>query len=222
VSQATSTIPLVFVSNDIVGTGIVKSLAQLGGNATGISLQTNDTANKRFEYLIEALPKIRRLAIMADANFAQTMGELQHVQGLAAKSGIEAIPLEVRRTEDIQVAFRNATAAKADALYVVISELLNSNRPALVASTQAAKLPSVYGTHDWVRAGGLMSYGPNFPALWARTADIIDKILRGSKPGVIPVEQPTRFEFVINAKTAKVIGVDFSETFLARADEVIE
>lgn len=222
-SKVTSTIPIVFaVANDPVRAGMVKSLARPGGNVTGISLQTLDLANKRFELLRETVPGIRRLTIMADATFAQAMLEMNVVQALARKFGIDPIPFEIRRTEDIESAFARLGNEKADALYVVINELLNANRLLIVRSAETAGLPSVYGTRDWVQSGGLMSYGPNFPSLFARAAEITDNILRGAKPEDIPVEQPTRFELVINLKTSKAIGVTISGTLLARADDVIE
>jgi putative ABC transport system substrate-binding protein len=222
IMKVTSTVPVVFLANDPLGAGMVKSLAHPGGNMTGISLQTLDVANKRFELLREAVPNIRRLAIMADATYAQTMLEMNAVQALTRKFGIDPIPLEITRTEDIELAFEKLKSEKADALYVVINELLNANRLLIVKSAEAARLPSVYGTHDWVRSGGLLSYGPNFPALFARSAEMTDSILRGARPENIPVEQPTRFEFAVNLKTSKAIGVALSESFLARADEVIE
>ena len=168
------------------------------------------------------VPNIRRLAIMADATFAQTMLEMNTVQALARKFGIDSIPLEIRRTEDIEPAFARLKSEQADALYVVINELLNANRLLIVTSAEAARLPSVYGTRDWVQSGGLISYGPNFPSLFARLAEITDKILRGAKPEDIPVEQPTRFVLAVNLKTSKAIEVPIPEAFLARADEVIE
>jgi putative ABC transport system substrate-binding protein len=219
--RATSSIPIVFaVANDPVGGGMVKSLSRPGGNVTGISLQTLDLASKRFELLHEALPNLRRLAIMADASFPQAMLELNEVQRLARKAEVEVAPLEIRTGEDIAPAF--AKAAGKDALYVVINELLNAHRPAIVEAARNARLPSVYGTRDWVQSGGMMSYGPNFPALFARSAEIVDKILKGARPEDIPVEQPTRFELVINDKVAKAIGLEIPATLLARADEVIE
>ena len=221
--QATSTIPIVFaVANDPVGAGMVKSLAQPGGNVTGISLQTLDLANKRFELFHEAVPRFRRLAVMADATFSQAMLEMNTVRELSRKFGIESMPLEIRRAEDIEPAFARAKGEKADALYVVINELLNANRLLIVRSAEAAQLPSIYGTHDWVRSGGLMSYGPNFPTLFARSAEIADKILRVAKPNDIPVEQATRLELVVNLKTAKAISLQISDAFLARADDLVE
>lgn len=222
-TKETSTIPIVFaVANDPVGAGMVKSLARPGGNVTGISLQTLDLANKRFELLREAAPHIHRLAVMADATFVQAVLEMNTVQMLARKFTIDPIPVEIRRTEDIAPAFARLKTEQADALYVVINELLNANRLLIVTSAQAAKLPSMYGTRDWVQSGGLMSYGPNFPSLFARAAEITDSILRGAKPEGIPVEQPTRFELAVNLKTSKAIGVTIPETLLVRADDVIE
>jgi ABC-type uncharacterized transport system substrate-binding protein len=221
--RATSSIPIVFaVANDPVGGGIVKSLSRPGGNVTGMSLQTLDLASKRFELLREAIPNIHRLAIMADANFPQALLEMDAVQSLARKAEIEVLPLKIGRTEDIAPAFDKLRADKAEALYVVVNALLNANRLVIVSSAQAAKVPSIFGARDWTLSGGLMSYGPNFPALFGRAAEIADRILKGTKPTDIPVEQPTKFEFVINVKTAGAIGVTVQPAFLALADEVIE
>ena len=216
------TIPILIVSNDPLGAGLVKNLARPSGNITGVSLQNLDLANKRFELLREVVPRIRRLAIMADANVTPTVLEMNTVQALARKFEIEPIPLEIRRTDDIESAFARLKTEQADALYVVINELLNANRLLIVRSAEAGKLPAIYGTHDWVRSGGLISYGSNFPALFARLAEMADSILRGTKAEDIPVEQPTRFELVINLKTSKAIGVTIPATLLARADDVIE
>ncbi len=221
--KAAPNTPIVFaVANDPVGAGMVKSLAEPGGNVTGISLQTLDLAQKRLELFREIVPNVRRLAIMADGTFPQAMLELNSVRDLAGKFKIETTSLEIRRTEDIASAFARAEAEKTDALYVVINELLNANRLLIVTSAQKAKLPSVYGTRDWVQSGGLMSYGPNFPSLFARSADLTDQILRGTKPANIPVEQPTRFELVINLQTAKQVDVQVPEDLLVRADSIIE
>jgi putative ABC transport system substrate-binding protein len=216
------TIPILIVSNDPLGAGLVKNLARPSGNITGVSLQNLDLANKRFELLREVVPRIRRLAIMADANVTPTVLEMNTVQALARKFEIEPIPLEIRRTDHIESAFARLKTEQADALYVVINELLNANRLLIVRSAEAGKLPAIYGTHDWVRSGGLISYGSNFPALFARLAEMADSILRGTKAEDIPVEQPTRFELVINLKTSKAIGVTIPATLLARADDVIE
>jgi ABC-type uncharacterized transport system substrate-binding protein len=223
IMQATSSIPIVFaVANDPVGAGMVKSLSRPGGNVTGTSLQTLDLAGKRFELFREAIPNVRRMAIMADASFPQAMLEMGAVKELARKFDIEVVPLEIRRTEDIASAFDKLRAEKIDALYVVSNELLNANSLLIVTSAQAAKLPTIFGIRDWVLSGGLMSYGPNFPTLFGRAAEITDRILRGTQPGDIPVEQPTKFELVISLKTAKTIGLNVPPTLLTRADDLIE
>jgi putative ABC transport system substrate-binding protein len=221
--RAAPSIPIVFaVANDPVGGGMVKSLAQPGGNVTGMSLQTLDLAAKRFELLREVVPNLHRLAIMADASFPQALLEMDAVQALARKVEVETLPLKIRKTEDIAPAYDKIKADKCDALYVEINELLNANRLLIVNSALDARLPSIFGTRDWTMSGGLMSYGPNFPALFARAAEIADRILKGTKPADIPVEQPTKFEFVVNLKTAKAIGLAVQPTLLARADDVIE
>jgi putative ABC transport system substrate-binding protein len=219
-----ATIPIVTLSNDFLGTGLVKSLARPSGNITGISLQNLDLANKRFELLREVVPSIRRLAIVANANNAifPPIREMNTVIALARKFEIDPIPFEIRRTEDIESAFAKLKTEQADALYVVIDELLNANRLLIVRSAEAAKLPAIYGTHDWVRSGGLISYGSNFPVLFARMAEMVDSVMCGTKPEDIPIEQPTRFELVINLKTSSAIGVSIPATLLARADDVIE
>ena len=175
-----TTIPIVTLSNDFLGTGLVKSLARPSENITGISLQNLDLANKRFELLREVVPSIRRLAIMANANNAAfpPMREMNTVITLARKFEMDPVPLEIRRTEDIESAFARLKTEQADALYVVIDELLNANRLLIVRSAEAAKLPAIYGTHDWVRSGGLLSYRSNFPVLFARMAEMVDSIMR--------------------------------------------
>jgi len=220
--QATSEIPIVFaVANDPVKSGLVTSLAKPGGKVTGLSLVAPEVSSKRFGLLREVAPGICRLAIMADAGFPQAMLEMREVQAMARTLGIEVVTLEIRRADDIASAFE-ALKSQADAIYVVINELLNASRARIVNLALGARLPSIYGTRDWVQSGGLISYGPNFPTLFARAADFTDKILRGTQPGDIPVEQPTKFELVINLKTAKAIGLTVPPTLITRADEVIE
>jgi putative ABC transport system substrate-binding protein len=164
---------------------------------------------------------LRRLAIMADAGFPQSVLEMNEVQGIARNLGIEVTRLEINSAEEIVPAFESHKA-QVDALYVVINELLNASRARIVNLALAARLPSIYGTNDWARSGGLLSYGPNFPTLFARAAELTDRILRGTQPGDIPVEQPTKFELVINLNTAKTLGLTVPPPLLARADEVIE
>ncbi len=220
--QATAVIPIVFaVAPDPVGTGLVASLARPGGNVTGLSLQQADTSSKRLELLRAVVPRLRRLAIIADVDFPQGVLEMGEVQAAARTLGLEVAPLEIRRAEDIASAFE-ALKAQADALYVVVDALVAANRTRIITLALGAQLPTIFNTRDYVQAGGLMSYGPNLPDLFRRAADIVDKVLHGTKPGDIPVEQPTKFELIINLKTAKALGLTIPESFLSLADEVIE
>jgi putative tryptophan/tyrosine transport system substrate-binding protein len=222
VKQTTSIIPIVFVlANDPIGSGLVTSLARPGGNVTGLSTQQRDAAGKRIELLREVVPRLRRLAIIANAGFADTALEAGEVQASARTLGLEVILLEIRRADDIASAFEKLKN-QADALYVVVDALITANRTRIITLALTARLPMILNTRDFVLAGALMSYGPSFPVLFRRAADYVDKILRGAKPGDIPVEQPTKFELVINLTTAKGLGLTIPEAFLLRADELIE
>ena len=222
VKQATSVIPIVFaVANDPVGGGLVASLARPGGNVTGLSNLQSDLAGKRLELLREVLPNLRRLAVLANAGHRDAVLEMDEVQAAARTFGIEIAKLEIRRAEDIAPAFE-ALQRHADALYVAVEGLVAANRTRIGTFALAGRLPTMHGVRDYVEAGALMSYGPNFPDLFRRTADYVDKILRGAKPSDLPVEQPTRFDLVINLITAKALGLTVPPTLLARADEVIE
>ncbi len=219
--QATSVIPIVFATaGDPVGTGLVASLARPGGNVTGLSNQSADLAGKRLELLREVVPSLRRLAIMANIGGPIGVLEMREVQAAAGTLGLEVATLEIRRAEDIAPAIE-ALKGRADALYVVTDPLVNTNRIRINTLALGARLPTMHGSRDYVEAGGLTSYGPNFPDLFRRAADYVDKILRGTKPGDIPVEQPTTFDLVINLKTAKALGLTIPPSLLLRADEVI-
>ena len=220
--QATSSIPIVFVAvGDPVANGLVKSLARPGGNVTGLSNLTRDLAGKRVEILREAIPGLRRLAILANVANVAVVLEMRDAQAAARTLGYEVIALEIRRAEDIAPAFETVRD-RADAIYIAIDALVNTNRIQINSLALHARLPTMHGGREFVEAGGLISYGPNFPELWRRSADYIDKILRGAKPADIPVEQPTKFDLVINLKTARAIGLAIPGTMLARADDVIE
>jgi len=220
--EATSVIPIVFpVAGDPVGTGLVGSLAHPGGNVTGLSNQAIDLGRKRLEILREVLPGLSRLAIMANAAYAGGAPEIDEVRAATRKLGVELVPLEPRRTEEITPALESLKD-RVEALYVVGDPLMNLNRMRINTFALAARLPTMYVQREYVESGGLMSYGPNYPDLNRRAADYVDKILRGTKPGDIPVEQPTKFDLVINLITAKAIGVAIPSMLLARADEVIE
>jgi putative ABC transport system substrate-binding protein len=220
--QVTSVIPIVFaLSTDPVGGGLVTSLARPGGNVTGISNQAADLASKRLAFLREVVPHLRRLAIIADVGFPQAVLEMGEVKAAARRLDLEVTPLEIRGAEDIAPAF-DALNAKADALYVVDDALVTANRTRIITLALEARLPEIFNNGSFVQVGGLMSYGPNFPDLFRRAADLVDKILRGAKPADIPVEQPTKFDLLINLKTAKALGLTIPEAFLLRADKVIE
>jgi len=220
--QATSVIPIVFATaGDPVGSGLVASLARPGGNVTGLATLVADLAGKRLELLREIVPGLGRLAIMGNASNPFTVLELDEVQAAAGTLGLEVVTLEIRRAQDIAPAFE-ALKSRVDALYVCTDALANTNRIRISTSALGVRLPTMHGSRDYVEAGGLMSYGPNYPDLFRRSADYVDKILHGAKPGDIPVEQPTKYELVVNLTTAKALGLTVSPTLLARADEVIE
>jgi putative ABC transport system substrate-binding protein len=220
--QATAVIPIVFATAaDPVGTGVVASLARPGGNVTGLSSQTVDLGAKRLELLREVVPGLRTLAIMANVGNPAPMLEMGEVSSTARTLGLEAATFEIRRAEDIAPAF-DGLKGRADALYVCVDPLLNTNRVRINTLAQGARLPTMYGLREYVEAGGLVSYGPSIPDQYRRAADYVDKVLRGAKPGDLPVEQPTKFDLVINLTTAKALGLTVPPTLLARADEVIE
>jgi putative tryptophan/tyrosine transport system substrate-binding protein len=220
--QTTAVIPIVFaVAADPLGTGLVANLARPGGNVTGLSSQTGDLAGKRLELFRELVPSLRRLAIIANVDAPGAVLEVADVQATARALGLEVATSEVRRAEDIVAAFEGLKG-RADALFVPPEPLVFANRIRINILAAFARLPTMYGSREYVEAGGLMSYGANFPDLFRRAADYVDKILRGAKAGDIPVEQPTKFDLVINLTTAKGLGLKVPPTLLARADEVIE
>ena len=220
--QATSVIPIVFAfAGDPVGTGLVASLTRPGGNVTGMSNQATDLAAKRIELLREIVPRLRRLAVMANVAYPAAVLEMGEVQAAASILGVEVSAFDVRESKDIAPAFE-ALKSQAEALFLVGDPLMTANRTRVTALALAAQVPTIYVHGEYVAAGGLISYGANFPDLFRRAAEVVDKILRGTKPADIPVEQPTKFDLVLNLKTAKALGLDVPPTLLARADEVIE
>ena len=220
--QATSVIPIVFATaGDPVGSGLVASLARPGGNVTGLATLAAELAGKRLELLREVVPGLGRLAIMGNVGNPFTVLELGEVQAAARRLGLEIDTLEIRRAQDIAPTFE-AIKGRADALYVCTDALAHTNRIRINTSALGLRLPTMHGSRDYVEAGGLMSIGPNFSDLFRRAADLVDKILRGAKPGDIPVEQPTKFDLVINLTTAKALGLTMPPSLLVRADELIE
>jgi putative ABC transport system substrate-binding protein len=222
VREAIATVPVVFALwSDPVGSGYISSLARPGGNATGLSLQSIDTAAKRLELVREVVPNLRRLVILARLDNPSNLVEANEVTTAARALGVEVETLNIRRTEDIAPAIE-ALKGRADALHVVSDPLLLANGVRINTLALGARLPTMYSFREGIEAGALMSYGANVPNLWRRAAELIDKILRGTKAGDIPVEQPTKFDLVVNMITAKALGLEVPPTLLARADEVIE
>jgi putative ABC transport system substrate-binding protein len=219
---ATKVIPIIFAAaGDPVGSGLVASLARPGGNVTGLSNQSTDLAGKQIEFLREMLPDLRRLAILANVGSQIGVLDMREVLAGAGPLGVTVVPMEVRRVDDIAPAFA-ALNGRADALFVAADPLMNTNRVRINNLAVEARLPTMHGFREPVAAGGLMSYGPSFPHLYRRGADFADKVLRGAKPADIPIEQPTKFELVINLRTARTLSLTIPPTLLARADEVIE
>jgi putative ABC transport system substrate-binding protein len=222
VKQATTSIPIVFaLAIDPLGIGLVTNLSRPGGNVTGLSMQQAEIASKRLALLREVVPNLRRLAIMFDAGYPASVRETTNVEATAHTLGLEVATRGIRRAEDIVTVF-DAIKGQTDALYVVENALMAANAKQIVTLALNAQLPTTFNTDVPARAGALMSYGPNIPALFRHAADYVDKILRGAKPGDLPVEQPTKFDLVINLKTAEALGLTVPHNLLVLADEVIE
>jgi len=200
---------------------LVSNLARPGGNVTGLSIQSSDLAGKRLELLREAVHELRRVAVLAYVGFLGTELELAEVRAAAKKLGVEIVTLPVKTADEISPAFEGIHN-RADALYVPSNPLANTNRVQINMLALRERLPTMHGFRIYVEAGGLMSYGPNTSDLFRRAAVYVDKILRGANPADLPVEQPTKFDLIINLKTAVALGLEISPTILARADEVIE
>jgi ABC-type uncharacterized transport system substrate-binding protein len=219
--KATSTIPIVFVSSaDPIQLGLAASLARPAGNATGITFLLDDTASKRLELLKEAVPRVQHAAFLWNPDHPDN--ELRETQRAARSLNMRLQLVEMRGSGDLDSAFRAIIDGSCDALYVVSSRHTVLNIPAIVDFATRNRLPLAGGWGAWARAGGLLSYGPNIDDMTRRVVTYVDKILKGAKPADLPVQQPTKFEFVVNAKAAKAIGIDVPPTLLARADEVIE
>jgi putative tryptophan/tyrosine transport system substrate-binding protein len=220
--QATSVIPIVFATaGDPVANHLVASLARPGGNVTGMSVQSNELAGKRIELLREVVPGLRRLAIMGNVDNPFAALEMGEAQVAAGKVGLEVVTLEIRRAQDIVAAFETFKG-RSEALYLCIDAVANTNRIPINILAVGARLPTMHGSRDYVEAGGLMSLGANYPDQFRRSADYVDKILRGAKPADLPVQQPTKFDLIVNLITARALGLRIPPTLLARADEVIE
>jgi putative ABC transport system substrate-binding protein len=222
IKRATATIPIVFTAaGDPVGNGLVASLARPGGNVTGLSLSLTESVGKRLELMRELVPPLRRLAILFNAADPQVNLERDAALAAAQSLDFDIVRAELRPDADIAPAIE-PLKGRAEAIYVCLDPLVVSMAPRINTLAVAARLPLVHSTRQGAEAGGLISYGPDFPDMSRRAAELADKILRGAKPADIPVEQPTRFDLVINLQTAKALGLTVPDTLLARADEVIE
>jgi putative ABC transport system substrate-binding protein len=221
--NATGTIPVVMAaSGEPVGTGVVAGLAHPGGNVTGLSALTSELIAKRLELLRETVAGIRRIAFLQNIGNPAAHQSWEELRTAAPSLGLEAQLLDVRRPEDIVRAFDTAVAQRADVILMGIDTVLLANRRQVVELAVKHRLPTMYYTREFVEAGGLMSYGVNYPDLYRRAATFVDKIFKGAKPADLPVEQPTKFELIINLKTARTLGLEVPPMLLARADEVIE
>jgi ABC-type uncharacterized transport system substrate-binding protein len=224
--QATRTLPIVFIgAGDPVTIGLVTSLARPGGNVTGLSLLAPELVGKRLELLKQAVPGVGRVAALWQPGFVGERTEkdmLKEVEVAARALGVRLQFVEARGPADFDRAFSDMTRARADALTVLGSAMFANERRRVVDLAAKNRLPGVYGFREYVDAGGLMAYGPNVADLFQRAATYADKILKGAKPGDLPVEQPTKFELVLNLKTAKALGLTIPQSVLVRADQVIE
>ena len=221
VKQATAEIPIVFAAaGDPVGAGLVASLSRPGGNVTGLSIQQTDLAAKRLELLRAVIPGLARMGVLANVGGPSVLLDLRELEGAARALKVELIPMQIRRGEDIAPAF-DALKGRAEAVYVANDPLVDTHRQKIQALALAARLPAVYGSREHVESGGLMSYGASFSDLFRRAAEVVDKILRGAKPADLPVEQPTKFELVVNTKTAEQLRPAIPASVLARADSLI-
>lgn len=221
--KATQTIPIVAVSGDPVGTGLVSSLARPGGNVTGLTFFSPELAPKRLELLKEAIPGVSRVAVLWNPDGPAKVQEFKSIEAAARSLALDLQSLEVRAPDpDIEGAFRAAAAWRAGVLLVLGNPLTLAHRTKIVSQAVKRRLPSVYDSPQFVEAGGLMAYGPNFKHLYGRAAAYVDKILKGASPADLPVEQPTTFELVINMRTAKVLALTIPPSLLLRADRVIE
>jgi ABC-type uncharacterized transport system substrate-binding protein len=221
-NDATRTIPIVMAQDsDPVGNGFVTSLARPGGNITGLSQMAPDLAGKELELLKDVVPKLSRVAVLGTSNSASNAQALREMEAPAKALGITVEYQDVRNAMDLEAALAAAIKGRAQAVLVLTSAVLNTNRAQLFSVVTKHQLPAIYPQSDYVEAGGLMFYGPNVSEMFQRAATYVDKILKGTKPADLPVEQPTKFEFIVNLKAAKQIGLTIPPQVLARADRVI-
>src|SRR5215467_439487 len=223
VKNATSTVPVVMTaSGDPVGVGLVTSLARPGGNITGLSAIVGELSPKRLELIREIVPGLARIAVLANTSNDAVRRDWARIETAARSLGVQSQLLDLRESDALGPTFDDASARRADALVVVVDAITQANQQRIVDLAMKHRLPAIYSSREFVDAGGLISYGVSYPDLYRRAATYVDKILKGTKPADLPVVQPTKFELVINLKTAKALGLEVPPTLLARADEVIE
>ena len=222
--QATQTVPIVMpVSSDPVGDGLVASLARPGGNITGLSLMAPELGQKRLQLLQETFPKVSRaVAVLWNPAYVGMRARFEQTQVAAPAAGLTVRSVEVRDTHELDVAFEAIIREHPDGLLLLADPFTFSQRARIVEFGAEQRLPVIYESSDFVDVGGLISYGPNINDMYRRSATYVDKILRGAKPADLPIEQPTKFELVINMRAAKALGITFPESILLRADRVIE
>ena len=221
--EATKTVPIVIrAAADPVDARLVVSLARPGGNITGVTSQAADLSAKRLELLKQLLPQLHRVAILFEPNAAASRDSMRETEAAAHILGIQIEGFGVNRAADLAATFPSIAAGRFDALDVLASPIVTGNRAQILDFCSQARIPGIFQERPFVEAGGLFSYGPNFDRLFHRMAYFVDRILKGARPEELPVERPTKFEFVINLKIAKALGLDVPPTLLARADEVVE
>jgi len=221
--RMTTTVPIVMVLiGDPVGAGLVTSLAKPGGNITGTSLMATDTAAKRLQLLKEIVPTARRVAVLGNLRNASVARSWEETQEAAERLGLKLLPAVTSTPGDVSAAFAAIAKERPDALVVILDSLMVDHRRQIVEFAAQYRVPAIYGGPMFVEPGGLLVYSPDFQELWRRAAIYVDRILKGAKPGELPIEQPTKFQLVINLKTAKALGLTIPPSLLLRADEVIQ
>ena len=221
VMRATKTIPIVMVTGDAVGNGFINSLARPGGNVTGLSFLSPEVRGKQMELLKETFPKITRIAVLLDPAVVGSTDSVNDVE-IGRQVGLQALILEVRGPKELESAFKTAIEKRVGAVLIRAHPLFSINRKSVVDLAAKTRLPAMYPWKEFVQAGGLMTYGPNLQDLYRRAATYVDKILKGSKPADLPVEQPNKFELLINLKTAKALGLTIPPVVMMRAEKVIK
>jgi len=222
-AQSTRTIPIVFaITQDPVGNGLVASLRRPGGNATGLTTISTELSSKRLQLLKEAFPRVAHVVLLFEPDNVGSVSQAKEIEEVASRLRVRITPIELRQPSDIEPAFKRATAIGAQAYIVTTGGTLASQRQAIADRIIRLKTPAMFANSQWPDEGGLMSYGPSFTDNFRRAAVYVDKILKGANPGEIPIEQPTKFELIVNMKTARATGITFPESFLAQANRVID